>query len=76
MFKVRKTPDEEFMKIMFNGYREEYFGRGLIDSRGLRVDPVPEVEDIDIEWHESGLANNSRKNKEVFGFSFLERIFK
>ena len=73
MFKVRKTSDEEFMKIMHNGYREEYFGRGLIDSTGLRVVPVPEVDDDD-EWHESGLAKNSWHDRKVFGFSLLDDL--
>ncbi len=74
MFKVRKTSDEEFMKIMHNGYREEYFGRGLIDSTGLRVVPVPEVKNIELKWHESGLAGRSKQSSKVFGFSLLDDL--
>ena len=74
MFKVCKTPDEEFMKIMLNGYQEEYFGRGLIDSTGLRVVPVPEVNDDDDRWHESGLAGYSKQSRKVFGFSLLDDL--
>lgn len=73
MFKVRRTPDEEFMRIMFSGYREEYFGRGLIDSIGLRVVPVPEVDDDD-RWHESGLAGYSKQSRKIFGFSLLDDL--
>ena len=77
MFKIREVSGEELIESMLYWCREEYFGRGLIDSTGLRVIPVPKVDDDDIdddEWHESGLTNNSWRDRKVFGFSLLDDL--
>lgn len=63
MFKVKKTSTEELLKWILACQMNDPNEDGIISDKGLRVDPVPEVEDDELDWEPSGLydANKWRK---------------
>lgn len=57
MFKVKQTDTQALLNWILACQRNEKKYEELITAEGLRVDPVPEVEDVELDWAPSGLAN-------------------
>lgn len=63
MFKVKKASPEELLKWILACQQNEPNEEGIINDKGLRVDPVPEVEDVELDWEPSGLYEPNKWRK-------------
>ena len=61
MFRVKKTSVENLLKWMLTCQKNDTHAEdGIISDKGLRVEPVPEVEDDELNWEPSGLYNPNK----------------
>ena len=63
MFKVKKTSAEKLLKWILACQQNDPNSDGIISDKGLRVDPVPEVEDDELNWEPSGLYDPNKWRK-------------
>ncbi len=73
MFNVKKTDPKELLSWILSCQQyDSLYEDGIISDKGLRVEPVPEVKELKLNWKPSGLAKpNSWRNKSIFFFSNL-----
>ena len=64
MFKVKPSDPKELLKAILACQQNEKKEEVLIEARGLRVDPVPQVEDHELKWEPSGLHNPNSWRKD------------
>ncbi len=59
VFKVntKKTSGKDLFRAVIRCQANDDKEIVLIDTKGLRVDPVPEVEEHELDWSPSGLSD-------------------
>ena len=63
MFKVKQSDAKTLLSWILACQQNDKKEEVLIEARGLRVEPVPEVEEHKLDWSPSGLNNpNSWRN--------------
>ncbi len=65
MFKTKdnRISHDELLRWILKCQMNDPQSEGIISDKGLRVDPVPEVEDDELKWEPSGLDDPNKWRK-------------